>query len=1122
MQQLMRFKYWLYILVGLGVSIGAAAQSTTVSGTVTDQGGQVWANGTISYVFQNNGSFNGPYQWNSGNLPNQYLTPQIVTLSGSGTFSFSIPTSTAIAPALSTWKYVVCPNASFQCAILTVPSAGSTQNISSQITAAAATLVNTIQAGPMPLAYTDAEIITTPNQGGIYFNVTSFLPKYFDGSSWHFYGSGGSGGIPTSPLNCLIKINGGAGSCSSLFDNGTMITTGEMITAANFNGVVLTTGAATNLFLNGAGNYVLATGSPTGTAGGDLSGTYPNPTVAQVNGAVVPISTPVLGTNSSRQLVDVSTKPFIYASLNMPHWRAALAKVKQGTGNARLCAVGDSTTAGFFANGPSTGNSNVFSYPTQLANILQTSYGIKAQSQAVFEGGQELPGGNDPRIVVGSSWSLVTTLGGIPNATSQATTSTNALSFTPSSSVDTFRILYVTETTEGTGSVNIDGGTSTGFTGTGAAGVGVLTVTAGSVGTHTLNIFEVSGSVHIIGFEAYDSTQSQIIIENIGAPGVKASDLAKNTNPYNAGTAAMYIAIGCDIVNLNDGINDWGTGVSVATYTSNMQIVITAIKTAGSDTMLESPNHSDPTTGIASEATQSTFVEALRGLSLANSNNNLPSVPLPFDDTWNRWQTFAISNALGLYGDPSGTPSEHPGTVGYREKADQIAHAIAQTPSQNNGQWDYRTLFQVNPNTQTLIAKYQLSAPNYTDTGLISAACVGTNSSGLLIVGTCSGGGSGTVTSVSSGNLSPLFTVSVATATTTPAFTFTATAQSANTVYGNFTGSSAPATFSASPVFSAANLTSFPTFNQNTTGQSGTVNTIAGNLSFTNFTTTGVGTLASPYSVTGITLAGLPSLSANTVLGALTATTPSGLAMPSCSGASNALTWTSGTGFGCNTITGGSGITFPQTVAGTVNSGGIIFASSTAQISVSATNTAGQAVLWGGAGTTPGAISLTSGGTATVLVRGVTTSGNNDLIAFNGTGGDSKDSGVASTNLMLLSGAQTATGAKTFSAGLITTTFGTSTNCSQAVNPAVCGSAASGNAVVAAAGTTVVINTTAVTVSSQIQLTFDSSLGTKLGVTCNTTPSILAVSARSGGVSFTVTTATPAVNPACFSYTIIN
>lgn len=46
--------------------------------------------------------------------------------------------------------------------------------------------------------------------------------------------------------------------------------------------------------------------------------------------------------------------------------------------------------------------------------------------------------------------------------------------------------------------------------------------------------------------------------------------------------------------------------------------------------------------------------------------------------------------------------------------------------------------------------------------------------------------------------------------------------------------------------------------------------------------------------------ANLAAQTANTVLGALTATTPSGLAIPSCSAATNALLWTSGTGFGCN------------------------------------------------------------------------------------------------------------------------------------------------------------------------------------------------------------------------------
>lgn len=72
--------------------------------------------------------------------------------------------------------------------------------------------------------------------------------------------------------------------------------------------------------------------------------------------------------------------------------------------------------------------------------------------------------------------------------------------------------------------------------------------------------------------------------------------------------------------------------------------------------------------------------------------------------------------------------------------------------------------------------------------------------------------------------------------------------------------------------------------------------------------------------------ANLATQTANTVLGALTATTPSGLPLPSCSGASNALTWTTGTGFGCNTISGGGtvtaiGVTTANGVSGTSSGG---------------------------------------------------------------------------------------------------------------------------------------------------------------------------------------------------------
>jgi hypothetical protein len=63
---------------------------------------------------------------------------------------------------------------------------------------------------------------------------------------------------------------------------------------------------------------------------------------------------------------------------------------------------------------------------------------------------------------------------------------------------------------------------------------------------------------------------------------------------------------------------------------------------------------------------------------------------------------------------------------------------------------------------------------------------------------------------------------------------------------------------------------------------------------------------ATTFSGSGALLTSIPStalaaLSANQVLGSVTASAPSGLALPSCSTTASALTWASGTGFQCNT-----------------------------------------------------------------------------------------------------------------------------------------------------------------------------------------------------------------------------
>ncbi len=100
---------------------------------------------------------------------------------------------------------------------------------------------------------------------------------------------------------------------------------------------------------------------------------------------------------------------------------------------------------------------------------------------------------------------------------------------------------------------------------------------------------------------------------------------------------------------------------------------------------------------------------------------------------------------------------------------------------------------------------------------------------------------------------------------------------------------------------------------------------------------------------------------------------------------------------------------------------------------------------------------------------------------------------------------------------------GTIGNCLDSAGAAACGAATAGSVVIDAGATTVVVSTTQVTANSQIFVQYDSSLGTRLSVTCNTTPALPAVTARTAATSFTITVpAGPITNPACYSFFIVN
>lgn len=99
--------------------------------------------------------------------------------------------------------------------------------------------------------------------------------------------------------------------------------------------------------------------------------------------------------------------------------------------------------------------------------------------------------------------------------------------------------------------------------------------------------------------------------------------------------------------------------------------------------------------------------------------------------------------------------------------------------------------------------------------------------------------------------------------------------------------------------------------------------------------------------------------------------------------------------------------------------------------------------------------------------------------------------------------------------------FQASSRCTSAASPAVCGAHPAGIVALAAAATTLTVNTTVVNTSGNIVITPDATIGGGLSVTCNTTTPSWRISSRTAATSFTITVdVAPVTNPFCFSYVV--
>lgn len=350
----------------------------------------------------------------------------------------------------------------------------------------------------------------------------------------------------------------------------------------------------------------------------------------------------------------------------VPHWTACTAKVKINAGSCRVLAVGDSTTMGAYSSTGNVGEVFAGSYPTRLAQYLNSP--ILPVNRDSFMGAGGATTGtsvlfNDARIV-STGWisTSLTVGGGFFNATS-----TSSLAFTPTSQVNQFKLWYVVSNNTGVLSWTIDAGSPTNISESGSTGIFSSIIPAGALGSHVLHLNWVSGTVFFLGVEATNTATGSVDIINAGNSG---STAVTWNGLSQIGARNATVALAPDVILLDLGINDWNTsiGESVAAYTSNMQALITAWKPT-SDIILVTPAPSSITqTGEPPLAIQKQYVAAMYSLAAANN--------LPIIDNFNRWGSFEIKNLAPaqFYGNPI-----HPNSPGYSDFAQSITTQLLST-----------------------------------------------------------------------------------------------------------------------------------------------------------------------------------------------------------------------------------------------------------------------------------------------------------------------------------------------------------------------------------------------------------------------------------------------------------
>lgn len=370
-----------------------------------------------------------------------------------------------------------------------------------------------------------------------------------------------------------------------------------------------------------------------------------------------------------------------FTAANTVNAKKVINDVKNGVGSRHIAFCGNSTKAGWGANGTSfgvptallDGSRRALGQGTQWAGLLAAKYGITVSVDNFWgDAGWNIPFSNlttfDPRISITGTVSFSSTLAGPGGRAWLTQDTTSTITFTPGSTFTSLTLFYGS-----TGQTfNIKGDNDpTSYLGIAGSGNGAATKTT----------FNFSAPCSSVTFKGTTATGFRILggfTETAGRTVLHLQNMGWGNSITTQWASTSVGAAPRDAINLlapslimfGEDINDPNTGVSATTHTTNLTNFFNNVKKTGTDVILYMDHFSASldVDGVAGHATLANILATQTASRTVASNLGIPLV-----DTPSVYQSYARQKTtLGFMYDVS-----HFLSVGQTDQATNILMPMA-------------------------------------------------------------------------------------------------------------------------------------------------------------------------------------------------------------------------------------------------------------------------------------------------------------------------------------------------------------------------------------------------------------------------------------------------------------